>query len=54
MTSGLSRSQVTLRELAVGLRLLQRRLELGERRLGLRDLVIELGRDDLRQQLRPP
>jgi len=36
---------------AVGLRLLQRRLQLTQRGLGLRDLVVEFGSDDLRQQL---
>ncbi len=39
-----------LRELEVGLRLLQRRLELIERRLVLRNLVIELRHRQLRQQ----
>ena len=42
---------VDLGEVALGLGLLQRRFQLCERAFGLRDLMIELGRRDLYQQI---
>ena len=50
-TSGLSRAQLALPSSRLALRLLQRCLELRQGGFGLGDLMVELGRGDLGQQL---